>query len=756
VTFELSAICAFPWDFADKGLDTTLTHCRDLGVSHLFLAVSYHAGYFFYPDNPVRRVHLLEDGVTYFHPRPEYYHDTPLQPIAASMCADVDWVERIVDRLDHFGLRFGAWTVCLHNTRLGLLHPETTIENALGDRYPHALCPSNPYVQTYVRALIRDLTGRFPVDLLLLEATDYRGRRHGSDWVGGHHHERDGTVLEPLELALLDLSFAPSDLAAAVDAGIDGEALRHHVREHLEASLAAFPDRPPARPTTLTEYQSEVPQLASYRAVLNEQTEHLIRLIKSDVASRGVQLVGGTGDACDWRLAGAYGLPPGGITVAVQRARTGAPPGQKVIAGVRLGFNPPFAAALHSQSQFDQSIDALRESGADGVMFYNLAESPRRYLDWIPSALRRPTQDQHPITLRLGLIGCGGIAESYLRSARRIDGLQITALADTDLDQARRRGDEFAILIAVNSASELLRRDDVDAVIIAVPPKWHAEIFEESLAAGKHVLLEKPLGLNQTEADAIAASANASDRIVGVGLVHRYLPFYRLIRDLIRAASFGRVRQIRIRTGRDIYGDPRFTDPATARGGWLTRRDVAGGGILMSSTIHLLSVCSFLLDHDPFRSVTAVVRHLHPRAYPGIEDDVTVLVELDDDRELMIEDSWVREWPFEFEIMGDLGRLRATGPSWATNVCLHGRLSGPVPATYAELATPEGFAVNASRFAGLCPLLFEGLLSDFAASIRYSRRTSTLPDIGHTRDMQEAVTAAYESGKRHFPVELTR
>ncbi len=197
-----------------------------MGISHLFLAVSYHAGYFFYPDNPVRRVHLLEDGVTYFRPQPTFYQGTPLQPVTAAMCTERDWVAEIAGRLDHFGLKLGAWTVCLHNTRLGLLHPDCTVQNALGDCYPHALCPSDTRVQAYVLGLIQDLVSRLPLDMILLEATDYRGRRHGGDWVGGHHHERDGIVMAPLEQTLLDISFAASDLAAAKTADIDGEAVR--------------------------------------------------------------------------------------------------------------------------------------------------------------------------------------------------------------------------------------------------------------------------------------------------------------------------------------------------------------------------------------------------------------------------------------------------------------------------------------------------------------------------------------------------
>jgi predicted dehydrogenase len=227
-----------------------------------------------------------------------------------------------------------------------------------------------------------------------------------------------------------------------------------------------------------------------------------------------------------------------------------------------------------------------------------------------------------------------------------------------------------------------------------------------------------------------------------------------LIRDLIRAGSFGRVRQIRVRTGRAIYGDPRFADPVTTRGGWLTQSEVAGGGILMSSTIHLLSVCSFLLDFAPFRRVTATVRHLHPRSYPGIEDEATLSVETDGSCELFIEDSWVREWPFQCELLGDLGRLKASGPSWATNVCLQGYIAGPVPPAYADLKTNEEFVVNAARFANIGPALFDGLLHDFDASIRNGHALPSLPSAEHARDMQRTVTASYESAERRTTVAL--
>ncbi|MCE7987070.1 MAG: gfo/Idh/MocA family oxidoreductase [Caldilinea sp. CFX5] len=746
MSLEVAALCAFPWDFADKGVDATLARCRDWGISHLLLAVSYHAGYFFYPDNPVRRVHLLEDGVTYFRPRAHFYQETPLKPLVATMCAERDWVATIVERLDHFGLQVGAWTVCLHNSRLGLLHPDCTVQNALGDSYPHALCPSDPRVQGYVLGLVRDLIDRFHPALLLLEATDYRGRRHGSDWVGGHHHERDGTILAPLEQTLFDLSFAPSDLAAAALAGIDGEAVRHAVADHLRTCLAAYPKRPPNRPATLGEFEDALPVVAAYRACLQQQTVQLGGLIRAVTAPAGVQLVGGDPTACDWRLAGAYGKTPGEIATLARTAKAAAQPHQKVMVGIRLGFNPPTVGAIHSESQLVRSVCAAAEGGATGVYFYNLAESPLHTLNWIAPALR-PSQPPTLRPVRLGLVGCGGISEAYLRASQRLAEVEIVAVADVDIAQAQQRAAQFGIATAVRTGEELLATAAVDALVVAVPPRWHAELLLMGLAAGKAVLMEKPLGLNLAEADTLVDAALAAGHVVGMGLVHRYLPFYRVIRDLIRGGSLGRVRQIRVQTGRNLYTDPRFRNPAQTRGGWLTQPQIAGGGILMSSTIHLLSVCAFLLDNVPFTEVGAQVRQLHAQRYPGIEDDVTLFVTADNGIELQVEDSWVRDWSFALEVWGEAGWVRAQGPTWATNVVLTGKLMAPLPA-YPELKQGQEFMVNAACFEAACLPLFDGLLADFAASVRTGQAAPDLPGILHARNMQAIVAASYVAARQ--------
>ena len=233
-----ASICLFAWDLHDEGVEPVLEYVAGLGLTSLYLASVYHAGWFVLPHNRRRKCHFTEDGAAYFHPSDTFRQASPFQPKVARIATEKDWFSEAAGRLERFGLGLTAWTVCNHNTPLGLKHPEHTVENAFGDRYPHAFCPASPEVRRYVRALAADLAARYPLQSIFLEAPNYRGRRHG------HHHERDLVPLGPLENDLLDLSFSQHDLAAAEAAGVDGEALRQAVRRHLETYLAAAPARP--------------------------------------------------------------------------------------------------------------------------------------------------------------------------------------------------------------------------------------------------------------------------------------------------------------------------------------------------------------------------------------------------------------------------------------------------------------------------------------------------------------------------------
>lgn len=390
MTLDSAGLHIFPWDFADEGLDGVMSFVRDLGVTRLNLASVYHAGYFLHPHNPRRKVHMLEDGVAYFHPTESLYVDSPLKPAVASMCAETDWFGAVCERARDVGIEVTAWTVCLHNTRLGLLHPECTIQNAFGDSYPHALTPGHPAARAYLRALVADLAGKYPLYSLLLEAPDYRRRGHGASWVSGHHHERDGVRLRRLEQELMDLSFNPADVAGAQQEGIDVEALRLAVRDHLERYLAAAPSPPVGLPETVEQFIAKVPVLADLRAYYRRAEESLLAELKEEAGPRGVKLQGvGRSPSLDVVTVGTYGEPAHRVAELTRAAKASLLPHQELVVAVRIGFDGPgMGTALLSEEQTSEVTLAVADNGADGIAYYNYSEAPRRSIEWIKPALR--------------------------------------------------------------------------------------------------------------------------------------------------------------------------------------------------------------------------------------------------------------------------------------------------------------------------------------------------------------------------------
>ncbi|MBN1347335.1 MAG: hypothetical protein JXQ73_31885 [Phycisphaerae bacterium] len=380
---EDAALCLFAWDLHDEGIDPVLQFAADAGLTSLFLVGVYHAGWFLLPHSPKRKCHLTEDGVAYFHPTSAPYDATPLRPKVAHIAEETDWFAEVGRRLDSFGLLLTAWTVCTHNTRLGLEHPEHTIRNAFGDSYPHALCPASPAVRRYIRSLCADLASQYPLQSIFLEAPDYRGRRHG------HHHERDLAPLGPLENDLLDVSFSSHDQARATLAGIDAEALQQAIRDHLEACLADAPRRPAGLPETMDQFLSTHPELTDYQTVLDEQVASLIAEIKGDLRESGVVLEGvEPSHVYDTILVGAYGKGPDEVAHMTRQAHERSQSRQRIRVGFRLGAGP--TGKLEGIANLEQAracVQAATDHGADAVFFYNYSESPRTCLSWIEPAI---------------------------------------------------------------------------------------------------------------------------------------------------------------------------------------------------------------------------------------------------------------------------------------------------------------------------------------------------------------------------------
>lgn len=167
---------AYAWDIVNDQSQALLDSMAGAGVSGISLAFSYHAGKFISPLHSTQRVIFPEDGSVYFKPDIEAYGS--LKPLVATCIANTDPVARIRQH----GMKVHAWTVLYHNTRLGQAHPHCTVKNAFGDHYPYSLCPSNPEVSDYAKALCTDIA-RQGVSSIKVETPGFLPFEHG------YHHE---------------------------------------------------------------------------------------------------------------------------------------------------------------------------------------------------------------------------------------------------------------------------------------------------------------------------------------------------------------------------------------------------------------------------------------------------------------------------------------------------------------------------------------------------------------------------------------
>jgi len=195
--------------------------------------------------------------------------------------------------------------------------------------------------------------------------------------------------------------------------------------------------------------------------------------------------------------------------------------------------------------------------------------------------------------LGIALVGCGLIGRK--RASSIVDG-RLVACADTFPERARDLARTVPGVVAVSRWEEAVFRADVDIVIVATTNDALAPLSLAAVAAGKHVLVEKPAARTTAEIDRVIEAAQTQNRRVRVGFNHRYHPAMQEARALIDAGALGPLMFIRGRYGhggRLGYEREWRADPAKS-----------GGGELMDQGVHLIDLAGWLLG--PFTEVDGV------------------------------------------------------------------------------------------------------------------------------------------------------
>ena len=231
--------------------------------------------------------------------------------------------------------------------------------------------------------------------------------------------------------------------------------------------------------------------------------------------------------------------------------------------------------------------------------------------------------------LRVAIIGTSSFAEvCHIPGILSHPNAEISAIYGRDAEKAKSLAAKFGIPYATDDLEALCADPNIDAVTIASANSAHANQAIIALSHGKHVLCEKPLAMNDSEADAMLKAAILSGKIHQVAFTFRYNFGIRELKRRIAAGDIGTPFHTRIQYDRwDGLA-------STSKASWRDRREVAGAGLLFDLGSHLFDIHRHVLG--PLDSVIGYT-HTVPRMLPHKDSGELMEIETDD-----IVNAWIQ------------------------------------------------------------------------------------------------------------------
>jgi predicted dehydrogenase len=248
------------------------------------------------------------------------------------------------------------------------------------------------------------------------------------------------------------------------------------------------------------------------------------------------------------------------------------------------------------------------------------------------------------------LVGTGDIANKRVAPAlNSVAGSQLVGVCDVVPDRAQALARSMGAPEVFADFDQALAQTKASAVYLATPVFLHAEHTVRALAAGKHVLVEKPLGLNGAEADRAVAAARGGNLRAGCAYFRRCYPRYRHAQEMLERGEFGRVVLVRMTYFSWFNPDP--ADPKY----WRVVRAKSGGGPLSDMGSHMFDVLIGLFGL-PKRLCANVKTLVQPYE---VEDSAVMTMELANGADVIAGFHWnSRTWAHEFEIVGTEAKVK--------------------------------------------------------------------------------------------------
>ncbi len=149
------------------------------------------------------------------------------------------------------------------------------------------------------------------------------------------------------------------------------------------------------------------------------------------------------------------------------------------------------------------------------------------------------------MTLRAGIVGCGGISRSHAAAYDGLDNIQLIAVCDINTNALKNRADEFNVQNRYTDYTKMFSQEDLDIVSVCTHAPLHAPITIAAAENGVHVLCEKPLSVDLATADQMLKACNNAQVHLAVSHQFRFTPLFRHAKNLVESGKIGELRSIR-------------------------------------------------------------------------------------------------------------------------------------------------------------------------------------------------------------------
>ena len=250
--------------------------------------------------------------------------------------------------------------------------------------------------------------------------------------------------------------------------------------------------------------------------------------------------------------------------------------------------------------------------------------------------------------INIGIIGCGGISAAHYNAIKASEDVSLLAICDTNKERLKEAKERYNVSVAYLDHMELISRDDIDAVIVCTPHKYHKDIVIDALNYRKHVLCEKPLTISVDDGKEMIKAAEKNKVVLQTAENHPFEPHFQLMQRFLKEGFLGSLYTTKFM---QIWNFPSYT--------WRKNKEIAGGGCLIDDGIHLITMAILLAgDVEKIFSSVDTFRQLAEGKEVDVEDNAFCILEHKSGVKSFIHASWTSPISyFHHEAQGENGSV---------------------------------------------------------------------------------------------------